>query len=205
MKNFNQSNPIKKERNMKRINTIATFCSLLFVISCGFQFIINAAYGIQTALGIDKFLNNFLTYYWNKKTYMYDGIFLIIGYVKGKSDFTTNTIFYLTSTIIYLIVALIFTNLFLLFRTAAGKTKKSIGETPFQPEIINILKRINVLIFAIPVVEIILMLLCRLVSTANIARVTIRFDGLVVAFIILALSHFFTYGMEIQNDVDGLV
>ena len=58
MKNFNQSNPIKKERNMKRINTIATFCSLLFVISCGFQFIINAAYGIQTALGIDKFLNN---------------------------------------------------------------------------------------------------------------------------------------------------
>ena len=54
-------------------------------------------------------------------------------------------------------------------------------------------------------VEIILMLLCRIVSTANIARVTIRFDGLVVAFIILALSHFFTYGMEIQNDVDGLV
>lgn len=63
MKKTNQSNPIKKERNAKIINGIATFCSMLMAILCCVCFIKYAAYGIQIAMGfIILALSHFFTY-----------------------------------------------------------------------------------------------------------------------------------------------
>ena len=205
MKKLKQINPIKREMNMKIISSIITVLSIIMAFSCFIQFGINMGFAIETAMGFDKFLDGFLTEYYNRKTYMYDGFFLIIGYGVGKSPIITNVIFYISTALICLFVGLICRKIYLIFRTAAGKTKFSIGETPFQPATIRMVRQISILIFIIPIIELILMVLCRIISTADIARVTIRFDGLVIGLIILALSHFFTYGMEIQSDVNGLL
>lgn len=95
----------------------------------------------------------------------------------------------------------------LVFDTSAGKTKASIGPTPFQAENVRLLNEAGKCIL--------------IIEAINIAFVVIRgilgdpmesFSGLVSCVIFLALglcvfclAHFFAYGIQLQLDSDGLV
>ena len=56
-----------------------------------------------------------------------------------------------------------------------------------------------------PIIELLIVLICNFIISAKMVWLGISFDGIILGFIILALSYSYSYGMEIQNDVDGLV
>lgn len=96
-------------------------------------------------------------------------------------------------------------NINLIFRTAEGKTWFSKGSTPFQPDNIRMVREIGIFCIMIPIFALIMSIVARTVLPVDMVEpevdITLVFFGLVV----LALSQYFAYGMELQNEVDGLV
>ena len=113
-------------------------------------------------------------------------------------------ILFVTLLIMCILTAMICRNINLIFKTAAGKTKFSQGETPFQPDVIRMVKEIGYFLIAMPVVGIIMQIICGILSHGMI-EVSVEFNSIFTGLVVLALSQYFAYGMELQNEVDGLV
>ncbi|MBQ0071536.1 MAG: DUF2975 domain-containing protein [Spirochaetales bacterium] len=105
-----------------------------------------------------------------------------------------------------ILVFMVVRNINLIFRTTEGKTWFSKGDTPFQPDNIRMVREIGIFIILMPVLEAVIALLATVFTPYPVLAdfeidITLFFIGLVV----LALSQYFAYGMELQNEVDGLV
>lgn len=103
------------------------------------------------------------------------------------------------------LVAMIFRNVYLVFKTAAGETKFSMGATPFQPANVRMLREIGFFAFSIPVVEFFCDTLVALFVDRDLIESGVSTMGLVFGILLLCLSQFFAYGTQLQNDSDGLV
>lgn len=92
----------------------------------------------------------------------------------------------------------------LVFRNVRSILKLSFGSTPFQPEVITRLRRVAVLVMVMPVMELVISLGGSLISAGQISA---NFDltGLVMGVLVLCLVQVFTYGAQLQSDVDGLL
>lgn len=112
-------------------------------------------------------------------------------------------VFFFTLTVVFIIMAMIFRNIYLVFKTSAGETKFSTGETPFQPANVRMVREIGIFAIAFPVFELIMSMAAKIFvpSLETSADISMVVFGLVV----LALSQFFAYGVELQEDTDGLV
>ena len=117
-------------------------------------------------------------------------------------------IFFITALIAFLLMAMVFRNVYLIFKTAQGKTKFSKGVTPFQPDIIRMIREIGIFCLAIPVVQLIMSLIARFVLSTTQApeiAVSLDFTGIFFGLVVLCLSQFFAYGAKLQEDTEGLV
>ena len=100
---------------------------------------------------------------------------------------------------------MIFRNVYLIFKTAEGETKFSQGKTPFQKDNIRMVREIGIFCIAIPVVELIVSVIARIVLPVGVVETSVEMTGVFMGLVVLCLSQFFAYGMELQEDVDGLV
>lgn len=104
------------------------------------------------------------------------------------------------------LLAMIFRNVYLIFRTSAGKTKNSVGPTPFQTANVKLLRQIGLYAIAIPLVEVLAYgSLAILVGPGIFQEAGISVEYVVLGIVVLCLSQFFAYGVELQSDVDGLL
>lgn len=106
--------------------------------------------------------------------------------------------------IILALNAMVFRNVNLIFKTTNGQTKFSQGKTPFQPANIRMVREIGIFLIAIPIVEFVLGMIATLI-THGASEVSVGLGTLFMGLVVLALSQHFAYGMELQNDVDGLL
>ena len=104
-----------------------------------------------------------------------------------------------------ILMAMIFRNVYLIFKTAEGETKFSQGKTPFQKDNIRMVREIGIFCIAIPVVELIVSVIARIVLPVGVVETSVEMTGVFMGLVVLCLSQFFAYGMELQEDVDGLV
>ena len=116
-------------------------------------------------------------------------------------------IIFIVAVLVCLLMAMIFRNIYLIFKTAEGKTKFSKGRTPFQPDIVRMVREIGIFSLAIPVVELIMSIIVRLVIGHEVAEVAVNVDMTSIFFglVVLCLSQFFAYGAQLQEDMEGLV
>lgn len=116
-------------------------------------------------------------------------------------------IFFITALIICVLMAIIFRKIHLVFKTAEGKTKYSIGSTPFQPSIVRMIREIGFLSLAIPIAQIIMSIIANLVLGHNGPGLSVSFDlgSIFFGLVVLCLSQFFAYGAKLQEDTEGLV
>lgn len=101
-------------------------------------------------------------------------------------------------------LVMIFRNVFLIYRTADGKTKFSKGKTPFQKDIVRMVREIGIFSIGIPVIHFIgstVIALC----TRNTIEVSAPLTGIIFGIVVLSISEFFAYGMKLEEDVEGLV
>ena len=107
------------------------------------------------------------------------------------------------SGIIYGLLGMIFRNVNLIVRTAQGGTWFSKGETPFQDDVVRMVREIGIFCIGI--------FLVGLVGTSIIEFIAedVEADNsilmLVIGIIMICLSKMFEYGKELQDAEDGLI
>lgn len=103
------------------------------------------------------------------------------------------------------LTAMIFRNVYLIFQTTAGKTKFAKGATPFQPDNVRMVREIGIFSISIPVVQFICDVICKIIAGVDAVESSVSVTGLVFGIVVLCLSQFFAYGLELQKDADGLL
>lgn len=117
----------------------------------------------------------------------------------GEVSPTAILMFAIGTALICPLMAMIFRNIYLI-------VKKSEGTTPFNNDNVRMLKEIGIFAIVIPIVGLIMGIITSLViglDTVN--YVHVNADGFIMGLIVLALTHIFAYGVELEKDVDGLL
>lgn len=123
----------------------------------------------------------------------------------GDINITAITMFSIAAILIMFLFAMIFRNAYLILKTADGKTWFSKGDTPFQKDVVRMLREIGIFLIAVPAVGLIMSVAARCVIGVDNAEISVDLSYVIVGLLMLCLSHFFDYGMALQEDVDGLL
>ncbi|MBR1560409.1 MAG: hypothetical protein IJ646_09250 [Clostridia bacterium] len=124
---------------------------------------------------------------------------------QGRPALSAFVIFFITLALTLGLMAMCARNVHLIFKTSEGKTWFSKGETPFQPDNIRMVREIGIFMIAIPAVRFVMSVVARIVLGPDMVESSLGMEKLFVGLVALALSRYFAYGMQLQNDVDGLL
>lgn len=96
------------------------------------------------------------------------------------------------------LMAMIFRNLYLII-------KRSESSTVFQADNIRMLREIGIFAISIPLAGLALSIVCRLILGTDTVETSVRLYGFSMGLVILCLTQFFARGVELEQDVEGLV
>ena len=105
----------------------------------------------------------------------------------------------------YFNTAMIFRNIYLIFKTTEGKTWFAEGVTPFQKPNIRMVREIGIFCIAIPVINTIISAIAKLALGPDLIETSVEMMIVIFGLVIIALSQYFDYGMQLESDVEGLV
>ena len=118
--------------------------------------------------------------------------------VNGETDMLAFMLFGIVATVILAVMAMIFHNLHFIL-------KNSENVTPFRKENIHKMRQIGIFAIAVPVIGLIMSVIIRLIIGVETAEISIDMNGIFMGIIVLCLTQFFVHGVELEQDVDGLV
>ena len=120
------------------------------------------------------------------------------GYENGKINISFVLLGGLCVILIAIANALVFRNLHLIF-------KRSANTTPFQQENVRLMRQIGLFTISVPIIQLIMSILLRVVTGVEDVEINLDLTNIVMGIIVLCLTQFFAHGVELENDVDGLV
>lgn len=129
------------------------------------------------------------------------GFELEVAGTNGAIHMPELVLFTVAAIIILSLMAMVFRNLYLILK----HYKNSQWRSPFQPDIIRMLREIGIFSISVPVVGFVFGIAARLILGAESVEAYLNVDGFVMGLLVLCLTQVFTYGAELQKDVDGLV
>lgn len=94
--------------------------------------------------------------------------------------------------------AMIFHNIYRILKTAEGKT-------PFQKEVPHLMKQIGIFLISTSGVNLVWSVIMKFALGVAATELSIELDSILMGMMVLCLSHFFDYGVSLQQDVDGLL
>lgn len=103
------------------------------------------------------------------------------------------------------LMAMVFRNAHLILRTTQGLTKFSQGKTPFQKANVRMLREIGFFFIGIAAVQVVFCGIAVLALGPDKAEVSAGAGDLVTGILMLCLAQCFALGVQMQQDVDGLV
>lgn len=103
------------------------------------------------------------------------------------------------------LMAMVFRNVGLIIKLSHGLTKHAKGATPFQKDVVRMVKEIGYFLVAIPVLELIISGLMRLVVGPEAMELSVDLGSIFTALVVFSLAQIFAYGTSMQQDVDGLL
>lgn len=123
----------------------------------------------------------------------------------GSINMTAVIIFSVGAVILLSLMAMVFRNVYLIMKTMKGKTWFSTGNTPFQKDIIRMVREIGIFCIAGPVVSFLMGIIARLILGVDAVESSVDLQGFIIGILVLCLSQIFAYGKQLQDDVDGLL
>lgn len=123
----------------------------------------------------------------------------------GNFHWSAYVLTYIESVIVLCMHAFVFRNVGLIVKISQGKTKYTEGETPFQKGIILRLKKIGILLISAELLHFVTGLVIRFLLGMEGAEPGFDMGTLLVGAIAFCLAQCFSYGEEMQKDVEGLV
>lgn len=115
--------------------------------------------------------------------------------------------FFVGTVITMVLTALIFRNIYNILSAIAGRNKHTKSTSPFQKDIVRMVKEIGIFSISIPVVGIIISTIVMAVSLINSyeVEVSVSLNSIFIGLICFSLVQIFTYGAKLEEEVDGLV
>ncbi len=189
-------------KNSERLNKAATVIAKILEI---FHWV---AVGLLSASLVAYLIDeNLLKYFMD----IGNSEFTVYGYsvnVLNDAGNFISSVFIPALTAVFIVCVLMemfFRNTYLIFKTTAGETKFSKGATPFQPDNVRMLREIGIFAISIPVVEFICDAIVKLIFNADTVESGVSLIGIFFGIVLLCLSQFFAYGIQLQSDSDGLL
>lgn len=102
------------------------------------------------------------------------------------------------------LTAMIIRNVYLIMKKVDGTIQFSDANTPFTPDITRMVREIGIFLVAIPLTELVFSWLMNLFLNHTM-EISVNLTGLLTGLVIWYLSRIFSYGQQLQSDVDGLV
>lgn len=126
----------------------------------------------------------------------------------GEINMIAVTLFFVASVIVFCLMAMIFRNINLIMKTINGKNKHTTSTSPFQECVIRMVKEIGIFSIAIPVVGFIISTIIfavSIISGIDGTELSLNFSSFILGLISLCLTNVFSYGANLEKDVDGLL
>lgn len=190
---------------MNKLNKATIIISRIMEVFCWVGSALSAAIIAVMAAGKIEWMR-FLTDATNKSAELTTGGYTMrLG--EGVTEYSNGAmiLFFITVLITLILSAMIARNVCLIFKTTEGMTSFSNGKTPFQKDNIRMVREIGIFLIAIPVVELIMSVLTKVICGYEMVETSVNLFSVWVGLVALALSGFFAYGMQLQEEVDGLV
>ena len=140
----------------KFVTVLSKIIAIFFWIGCGFLFvglIASVIFGQDITALISRFVEE-------TPRVNVHGLEIVLRAV-GPYALVALTTLCIAGIVTCGLHAMIFRNINLIFRTADGKTKYSKGASPFQPEIVRMVREIGIFCIVIPVFELIVSLVLK--------------------------------------------
>lgn len=111
----------------------------------------------------------------------------------------------LGGAILTALMAMIFRNVYLIVKTTKGETWFAQGSTPFQPNVIRMLREIGIFSIAVPVLNLILNIVLQAILGPEVIVIGVNLLGILLGLLVLWLTQAFTYGAQLEQDAEGLI
>ncbi len=129
------------------------------------------------------------------------GFELEVAGTNGTINMTGLILFSVAAIVVLSLMAMVFRNVYLILKAY----KKSQWRSPFQPDIIRMLREIGIFSIAVPIIGFLFGIAARLLLGPDSTEAYLNVDGFIMGLLVLCLTQVFSYGAELQKDVDGLV
>ncbi|MBQ8057084.1 MAG: DUF2975 domain-containing protein [Ruminococcus sp.] len=107
----------------------------------------------------------------------------------------------------FILMALIFRNLDIILSTIMGKYKHATSTSPFQKDVVRRVREMGIFAISMPIIGFIITTIITGVSLANgiESEVSVSLEGIIIGLVCLCLSQIFSYGANLEEEVDGLL
>lgn len=109
----------------------------------------------------------------------------------------------LSGILTFPLMAMVFRNAMLIIRTVQGKTWFSKGDTPFQNNVVRMIREMGIFLISIPFIELLISIVIELVH--SVPEMSVSCTPIPIGLLLIVLSIYFQDGVNLQNDVDGLI
>ncbi len=125
----------------------------------------------------------------------------------GDINFFAVTMYFAGISAAFVLIALIFRNLDIILYIISGRHKTIQNTSPFQDEVVKRVKKIGILSIATPIWGFIVTTIIYIVSliNGNPVDVSVSIDGVIIGLVCLCLTQIFSYGANLEKEVDGLL
>lgn len=118
--------------------------------------------------------------------------------IPAEPKATTLIIYSIGAALIFILMALIFRNLYLII-------KKSNETTPFQKDNVRMFKEIGYFSLGVPVIGLVFCIINRFAVGVDVAETAVSIGGFIIGLVVLCITQYMAKGVELQEDVDGLL
>lgn len=132
-----------------------------------------------------------------------EGVLSCYGFEMIISGAGTITGFAFGSAVVLALMAMVFRNIYLILKTAEGKTWFAKGNTPFQKNIVRMLREIGIFFIMIAVISLISTIVVS--SLGGEIASGFNYPSGFMGLVFICISQFFNYGTRLEKDLDGLV
>lgn len=180
--------------------TISKFFEIVFFVS-SILMVISAVLSFARP----HLLASFLLANIDNGTIATNGFQIMIEAPNGEPILGAVRIFTFAGIFTMLCMAMIFRNIYLIIKTCEGRTWFSKGKTPFQKDVVRMVREIGIFSIMIPMTGLVLSLIARISLGSDFCETSVQIVGIAMGIAMICFSRIFAYGIKLEEEVEGLI
>lgn len=134
-----------------------------------------------------------------------NGFEISIQDAQGNCFVAAGRIFAIAGILTMFFIGMIFRNVYLIIKTWEGKTWFSKGETPFQGDVVRMVRECGIFSILVPVTGLLMSAVAKIVIGVDSCETSVQVVGIAMGLAMICFSRIFEYGISLEKEVEGLV